>query len=208
MSRGGREIIFYLDSPSLVASQDDDRGLVEEYLNNLMHDAQPLLDSNFTVAAERARIAGPARDDLHQWRDLQRAIWGSGVDKLDEIEGSSPPIPLGYVYGLRFRLDGLVTAAVASRDKRSHLEFRERHQDVDLLWLPNTGLSAPSVSVRVVSRRSLLEHFELLGVTPVEGESGSPRRQRRAKRRAYKKPGSKRLLHPQLWLRLRRNREE
>jgi hypothetical protein len=165
------EIVLHLDTSSLIASDDDPR-ITKVFLSKLMLEAQPLLDSNFGAAADRARTAAGSRIDRDEWVRLQKAIREDEDEEFGEIEHSRPPVPVGYVYALRFRLDGLVIAEAEGIDRKAHLLFREAHTEVDLLWLPSIGPSAgPNVRIRVITHRDLSEHFDLIHATPIEGWS-------------------------------------
>jgi hypothetical protein len=166
LRRGGHELILHLDVPWLVASHDDDPDVTKEHLSQYMLEGQPLLDSNFAIAARRAQMAMPDLGELEKWSALQEALWGGSSDSLGEIENSLPPTPAGYVYALQFRLERLAIAVVTDLDKESHLAFRKAHPEIDLLQLPTTGLS---ITMRVITRRPLVEYFEFVRATPIDG---------------------------------------
>jgi hypothetical protein len=174
LSPAAHEIALHLDTPSLLDSEGDDPHTTDESLAEHMLEAQPVLNSNFGAAADRARMAAGSRIDADEWLRLQEELREGADDPFGEVEGSRAPVPVGYVYALRFQLDQLVIAEVDEIDRESHLAFRETHMDVDLLWLPNIGQSAPNVRIRVVTHRDLSEHFDVIRATPIEGWSRPP----------------------------------
>ncbi len=172
------DITVHLDTPSLLGDIDDKIEDEEAFLDQLMLEASPLLDTDFAVAAERARMAGPSPEDASEWERLQADAWAEAdddtPDKRCEITTSSPPQPVGFVHKLRLDLKGLEIAGTDKPDKGQHLQFRAEHPDVDVIWVPSTDLNPLSVSLRVISRRSLLDHFTLIRSIPIFGRSRPP----------------------------------
>lgn len=166
------EVVLHHDSPSLLGGEEDPVA-AKVFVNQAMLENQPRLDSNFSVAADRARMAAPGLEDQAEWEGLMVALMDGVDNEWGELR-SPRPTPVGYVYVLRFRLDSLVIAATDDLDKGSHLAFRVANPHVDLLWFPSLEQGPPNNAIRVITHRDLLEHFEVIKATPIEGWSRPP----------------------------------
>jgi hypothetical protein len=167
-------VVLHVDTPSAICSEDDDPSKCKAFFDDLMLESQPRMETSFEASADRARMAAPSREDVREWKGFMYVIWGDTPDERGEIESSTPPQAVGYVHRLRFDLRRLEVATTEDLDKQSHLAFRAANPKVDLLWLPNYS-DTDSTSIRVITWRSLLDHFEYLDSTPVPGGTRPPK---------------------------------
>ncbi len=154
-------LALFLATASSLASEHNDRATTARLLDQFLRENHPVTYTSFDEAVDQALMAAPLVEDVEDWNALLVSALGSASDDVE----SAPPAAVSYVH--EFSLDDITIGTPEDLSKASHFIMRAAPPDVDALWLPSFDPTPGSCGLRIITSRSLLEHFKYIRSIPI-----------------------------------------